>query len=93
MRLKIKEFSLIILVLGMVCSCNSLKNQSHAEMLTRGLADTVGFAHLDWQMDAVMDRIRGLNQEDLVRTQQPAGTVWRTAICPHDDYTRRYLDI
>jgi MEMO1 family protein len=63
------------------------EGQSDPEMLTRGLADTVGFAHLDWQMDSVMARIQALSHHDLIRTRQAAGTVWKTAICPHDDYT------
>ena len=65
---------------------NPVQGQPDPELLTRGLADTVGFAHLDWQMDSVMARIRVHHQDDMIRTQQPAGTVWRTAICPHDDY-------
>jgi AmmeMemoRadiSam system protein B len=50
------------------------------------LADTVGFAHRAWQMDLVMSRINALNRDDLDSLQQPEGTVWRAAICPHDDY-------
>jgi AmmeMemoRadiSam system protein B len=80
-------FVLAILVFGGVLLSSSLQGQSNPEILTRGLADTVGFAHLDWQMDSVMARIQVLNQDDLIRTQQKAGTVWRTVICPHDDYT------
>ena len=75
------------LVLWSVLSGCLLQGQTDPEHLTRGLADTVGFAHLDWQMDSVMARIRLLNHDDLIRTKQEAGTVWRTAICPHDDYT------
>ena len=33
-----------------------------------------------------MSRIQQLNHDDLIHSQQAAGTVWRTAICPHDDY-------
>jgi AmmeMemoRadiSam system protein B len=78
---------LVILFFAGLLSGISLQGQSDHEILTRGLADTVGFAHLDWQMDSVMARIRALNQDDLIRSKQPAGTVWRTVICPHDDYT------
>jgi len=80
-------FVLVILFLGGVLSSSSLQGQPDTEILTRGLVDTVGFAHLDWQMDSVMARIRMFNHDDLIRSQQAAGTVWRTAICPHDDYT------
>lgn len=53
--------------------------------------DTVGFATRSWQMDSVMSRIFSLqgqkivdawNQHDIKRF-----TPWKTAICPHDDYT------
>jgi MEMO1 family protein len=87
-----RRFILVVLVLGgVLLSCSlqgqSYQGQSHPGILTRGLADTVGFAHLDWQMDSVMARIGVLNHEDLVHSRMTAGTVWRTAICPHDDYT------
>jgi len=75
------------LFLWSVVSGCSLQPRTNPENSTRGLADTVGFAHLDWQMDSIMARIHLLNHDDLIRTKQEAGTVWRTAICPHDDYT------
>ncbi len=78
---------LAILLFGAVLSGTSMKGQSNSEVLTRGLADTIGFAHLDWQMDSVMARIQVLNHDDLIGSQQAEGTMWRTAICPHDDYT------
>jgi AmmeMemoRadiSam system protein B len=53
----------------------------------RGLADTVGFARWDWQMDSIMARIGSMNHDDLNRSEQAPGTIWKTAICPHDDYT------
>ena len=56
----------------------------------RGLADTVGFAHLDRQMDALMQRIGGRNTATLERLFRDkgvsAGDRWRMAIAPHDDY-------
>jgi AmmeMemoRadiSam system protein B len=82
-----RRFVLVILFFAGLLSGSSLQGQSNPEILMRGLTDTVGFAHLNWQMDSVMARIRVLNHDDLIRSQQPAGTVWRTAICPHDDYT------
>ena len=78
---------LVVLVLGGVLFTSALQRQNNSGESERGLADTVGFAHLDWQMDSVMARIHALSHDDLVHTKQPAGTVWRTAICPHDDYT------
>lgn len=64
----------------------TLPARADAAPSTRALADTVGFAHRAWQMDSVMARIRSLNRDDLARTEQPEGTAWRAAICPHDDY-------
>ena len=37
-------------------------------------------------MDSVMQRIKKMNKDDLKRTEQPEGTVWKAAVCPHDDY-------
>ena len=61
------------------------------EPKTRQPADTVGFAHLDWQMDSIMARIMrlGFDEQDgidegvcLLSSQ-----LIRSVICPHDDYT------
>jgi len=82
-----RKFVSIILFFGGILLSSSLQGQSNPHIFTRGLADTVGFAHLDWQMDSVMARIEVLNHDDLIQSQQAAGTVWRAAICPHDDYT------
>jgi len=72
---------------ALILSNSLLLARSDSEASTRALADTVGFAHKARQMDSVMVRIDRLYHDDLARTQQPAGTVWRAAICPHDDYT------
>ncbi|NTV66651.1 MAG: AmmeMemoRadiSam system protein B [Chlorobaculum sp.] len=76
----------ICLFFTLMLSNGSLFGRANPETSTRGLADTVGFAHRSWQMDSVMARIRSRNRDDLLRTQQPVGTAWRAAICPHDDY-------
>ncbi|MGP8214350.1 MAG: AmmeMemoRadiSam system protein B [Bacteroidia bacterium] len=61
------------------------------QILTRQLIDKVGFAHTLSQMEAVMERIEK-QQGNLLRNRReevkisPA-TSWKTAICPHDDYT------
>jgi AmmeMemoRadiSam system protein B len=56
----------------------------------RGLADTVGFAHLDRQMDAVMQRIgpqgAATPKRPLRGNRGSADDGWRMAIAPHDDY-------
>jgi AmmeMemoRadiSam system protein B len=63
-----------------------LPAQTTPDISLRTLADTVGYANLDWQMDSIMARISSLNQDDLIHSAQATGTVWRTAICPYDDY-------
>lgn len=76
----------ICLFFAVMLSHSSLLGRFDPENAKRGLADTVGFAHQAWQMDSIMARIGAQHHDDLIRTQQPAGTVWRAAICPHDDY-------
>jgi AmmeMemoRadiSam system protein B len=57
----------------------------------RGLADTIGFAHMQSQMEMVMERIEAEQGETIRRVHQEksvsAGDRWRMAIAPHDDYT------
>ncbi|MBN1928385.1 MAG: AmmeMemoRadiSam system protein B [Chlorobiaceae bacterium] len=77
----------ICLLFALMLSSSLLLARTDSKPSTRALADTVGFAHRAWQMDSVMARISSLNRDDLARTEQPAGTAWRAAICPHDDYT------
>ena len=56
----------------------------------RGLADTVGFAHLEQQMDVLMQRIDRQDAATLARALRDKGMSaadhWRMAIAPHDDY-------
>jgi AmmeMemoRadiSam system protein B len=56
----------------------------------RGLADTVGFAHLERQIEAVVQRIAaqdGANLDRILENKSvAAGECWRMAIAPHDDY-------
>lgn len=58
---------------------------------TRGLADTVGFAQYSWQMDSVFNRIQRLQGDKLENAFESNAvteeTLWKVAICPHDDYT------
>lgn len=55
------------------------------------LADTVGFAHLQWQMDSVMERIEkeyGDTMEEIRKEKLVSPPdEWKVAISPHDDYT------
>jgi AmmeMemoRadiSam system protein B len=56
----------------------------------RGLADTVGFAHLECQIEAIVQRIAAQDGAKLERILEDnsvaAGDRWRMAIAPHDDY-------
>jgi AmmeMemoRadiSam system protein B len=56
----------------------------------RGLADTVGYAHLERQIEAVVQRIAAQDGAKLERiledTSVATGDRWRMAIAPHDDY-------
>jgi len=82
-----RKYKLVVLVFGSILFGTTQCGQPEPGISTRGLVDTVGFAHLDWQMDSVLARIQRLSYDDLIRSQQAPGTVWRTAICPHDDYS------
>src|ERR1035437_8763314 len=57
----------------------------------RGLADTIGFAHQQWQMDSVMERIETLYKKKMASVWKEKNVSvndeWKVAISPHDDYT------
>ena len=57
----------------------------------RGLADTIGFAHQQWQMDSVMKRTETLYGKRMASIWKEknisANDEWKVAISPHDDYT------
>jgi AmmeMemoRadiSam system protein B len=57
------------------------------EWRVRPVVDTVGFVHLDWQMDSVTSRISAEFDKQLEKIIQEPEISWRAAICPHDDYT------
>ncbi len=50
-------------------------------------ADTIGFAHQDWQISAVMERIIADHGENLKNAPEAPSSGWTAAICPHDDYS------
>lgn len=56
----------------------------------RGLADTVGYAHLERQIEAIVQRIAAQDGARLERILEDKGVAaddgWRLAIAPHDDY-------
>ncbi len=55
-------------------------------MNIRGFVDTVGFAHLGWQMDSIAARIER-SDADTFGSHCHNGNPLRLAISPHDDYT------
>jgi len=75
--MKPKHFFFSILLLAVVASCVNRTGKSVSH--TRNLVDTIGFAHLDWQMDSIIGRL------GFEAPSSPEG--FRLAICPHDDYT------
>lgn len=86
---------LLCVLLWMGACKNRETGRNIATGLTvRPLVDTIGFAHLDWQVDSVVSRIgRTSSGEQVVAAIDP-NIAWRVAICPHDDYTyagRHYL--
>lgn len=81
-----------ILILGIaifgisISSCNT-NSIIRDEKNLRQMVDTIGFAHLDWQVDSVVNRINRSYPKEISRVKVDANTAWRVAICPHDDYT------
>lgn len=68
-------------------SCSQATKTETSGRKIRQVADTVGFAHLNWQMDSVSSRISSEFGAQLIAAGQEPETSWRVAICPHDDYT------
>lgn len=81
MKSKIAIYCLIISGIFFLASC---RQNVRVATDIRPLADTVGFAHLDWQMDSVMARIerQGPGDENFHYEGNP-----RIIISPHDDYS------
>ena len=68
-------------------ACSKTPKNSSGELHIRPVVDTVGFAHLNWQMDSITARISSEFSDQLAGAAKEPGTSWRAAICPHDDYT------
>lgn len=76
-------FTTILLGLALIrCS-----NRNDVSDQVRQMIDTVGFAHLDWQVDSVITRIQRIQTHKLNDAKVDEDFSWRVAICPHDDYT------
>ena len=82
----------LILFICLICSllscteANKLK-PAPSNQTTRQMVDTIGFAHLGWQVDSVVDRIERTFPSEMAAAKTDPITAWRVAICPHDDYT------
>ncbi|MGM0504526.1 MAG: AmmeMemoRadiSam system protein B [Bacteroidota bacterium] len=66
---------LLLLTLFYFSGCNP--NSENNDLFVRHVADTIGFAQYDWQMDSILARMD---------YTAPSEQTWRVAITPHDDY-------
>ena len=88
--MKYKPFNYWLLVAGLlvIISCT---HQYSTQTNIRPLADTIGFAQYDWQMDSIVTRIQTLQGNLLEKTISDIGIAksdaWKVAISPHDDYS------
>jgi len=85
MKFAISLLVLPALLLSGACIMN--KQNKNTALRVRPVVDTIGFAHLDWQMDSVASRIASLFGNELEKAAQEENIAWRAAVCPHDDYT------
>ncbi|MCK9398557.1 MAG: AmmeMemoRadiSam system protein B [Bacteroidales bacterium] len=78
------KISICCLLVSGILFLGACRQNVQQETNIRPLADTVGFAHLDRQMDSIMARIE--RQNPLAETFHYEGTP-RVIISPHDDYS------
>ncbi len=80
-----KNYYLLLVLAGfMFTSCGNLGKK---QVKTRGLVDTVGYAHLSWQMDSIMNRITRIQKKEYENHLKFNGSGGaKVVICPHDDY-------
>ncbi|HOW26802.1 MAG TPA: AmmeMemoRadiSam system protein B [Bacteroidales bacterium] len=75
----------------MIMAADFSKPASSQELKIRQPVDTVGFAHLDWQMDSIMARIIRLGYDEKDGIDEGvcllSSRLIRSVICPHDDYS------
>lgn len=85
--MKVSSLFSTVVVLLFFNFCTVSEKSKNAPLKVREVVDTVGFAHLAWQMDSVEKRISSEFSNELANAAQPKNVIWRAAICPHDDYT------
>lgn len=83
---KIRSLVGIVSICSLLISCNTGDSDKNLSKL-RQMVDTVGFAHLSWQVDSVVNRINRVYLKELSAVNVEPSAAWRVAICPHDDYT------
>lgn len=86
-KMSILSLCSVCLIGFFLLKCSSKGNPNFA----RNFVDTVGFAHLGWQVDSVLVRINRLYDNHIREIEQQKGisekTTWKVAISPHDDYS------
>lgn len=84
-------YLLILLYSTFLISCEQEHKSGSKHSNIRPMADTIGFAHLSWQMDSITERIVRYQGDKLrnIFKRIPANTEepWKVVISPHDDYS------
>jgi len=84
MKYKISSCSLLVAGILVFGAC---RQNAEKEAKVRPLADTVGFAHLGWQMDSIMARIERSGRQNPETEYFHYEGIPRVIISPHDDYS------
>ncbi|MFC1734364.1 AmmeMemoRadiSam system protein B [candidate division KSB1 bacterium] len=82
--------SILTFVISVFITLHSISQENHSVKFQdhiRHFADTIGFAHQQWQMDSIFKRINNTQSELLISTDKTFKEPIKVAICPHDDYT------
>lgn len=85
------KLTILILIFFFILHCDQLSKQPEEVVSIRYPIDTIGYAHTALQMDSLMNRINhkfSRERENIFHIQNvPANSIWKIAICPHDDYS------
>jgi len=81
------NFSRYIILIAGIILLGACQQKVYNESKVRSLVDTVGFAHLDWQMDSIMARIERNQEKNPESSNFNYVSNPRVIISPHDDYT------
>ena len=84
--MKLTQYPSYLLIAGILGLASCRQNIQVVNNI-RPLADTVGFAHLDWQMDSVMERIERSTKQYPQTANFHYEGIPRVIISPHDDYS------